>query len=254
MGRYKLKSLEVTPAKNCGAKLDKIPPEELGRPIQIRRIVQVVGEILQPELEAKKAVLLVLKSINKFLKDDRRLNERRLSRQLIYSLLLDCLKSELPMSNEEKEERRKFKERLGLVSAAGKKRVCYGKSVYRSEFYWTLMFETGDPSRPPNKKIRFVKQVEASLWVAQWLLPLGIMFGVASRKRRDASWSKSEKHGTSIAVAASSIRKAYSSWNRQQAPNKPLGVYPGKIIRRSNGKREVVCLTDKKSLSKHQWK
>lgn len=83
------------------------PLEELGRPITKDVFI---ASLLKHGAHPNKAIGMTdscFSSIQKFVNED----SRDLSTEVIISILLDCIKFEFPMSNKEKEEKRKFLKR-----------------------------------------------------------------------------------------------------------------------------------------------
>jgi hypothetical protein len=230
-----------------GNDLSKVKAEDLGRPVTEERLVEAVA-LLGAKKKASGTVLKVLRSVEEFLASDVH-RGRDLGKQLILSLLLDCVTSEMPMDNREKEERRKFRKTYSPELGIKMVNVVPAKSHFRSELYWTLMFETGSSAERPRKDRRFIDRMEASEQVAAWLVDLGVQIG----GRGSVSWTKSQARcGKRVASAATSIRAAYRRWNVYQAPDKPVGVYLGGI-RILNGKRVRKLSRSAKVIAEHQW-
>lgn len=214
--------------------------------------------------EARERVTSVLGTIRQFLQDQKR-RGRVLPRELILSLLVDCLREEQPLTNQEKERRRTL--RAKGIKYPPMKNVVPAKVHYRCELIWNLIFEPG-AGRAPDPDKTFMSRTEAAELAARWLLGLGVWIGNRDRQaeRRLAEKRKSQgrlsaldrtlnksqaRHGESVARAAKTLLAAYRRWNPKQAPDKPAGVYFGfKII---DGKRSADFSTDPKVIAAHKW-
>ena len=247
-----------------GNNLNKVPPEEIGQPISLRRIAELSGRLYNCNNLGRTKSLIFSKSVNKFIKAENK--KRNLSKQLIYSLTVDCLKFELPFTDKEKKARAKFLNKMPKI--VGRTRGTTEKSCFRSEFYWHLIYQ-GSPMAITSKDKQYLQPMAASELLAFWLLTLGISLGskqLSSTNERNSEFIHSiarceslygEKMGSRVARAANSIRHHYQGWNILQAPGQKKGVYQGFEKDFSEGYQKATARIkfsdDPMVVAEHKW-
>lgn len=106
-------------------------------------------------------------------------SRNKLIKELLYSILLDCIKFERPLSNSEKEDRRYFFAKIKAGKAFFElpyiRTSQKGKDAKsRTELINTLMYLRGD-GELGNQKVMSAK--DALMWSAKWLFLIGTKIG-----------------------------------------------------------------------------
>lgn len=201
----------------AGALQEICPPEDIGRPVRARRLVEVVLEngYWDRENRALIRVIQVMRSMHELLRRRRRAGYP-LKKEVLLSCLVDHLRSARPLTRQEIDTRAYFREK-GIYQESGRDRL----TRYRNELYLILMYDEGHSEA---NDMPLMKSMEASELLAEWLTVLGVALGektTAKRKRPPKirtleDFTKSEhRTGEYVASAASSIRKSLGKKQRK---------------------------------------
>ncbi len=186
--------------KRAGALQELCPPEELGMPVNEERLVEVIieNEFLKNKSLAERRVAEVIKNTKEVLTKVGK-DKSPLDLDVIISCLVDCMKSERKLSRKEIDARKYFRKKK-IYKNTDK----YRHTKYRDELLVLL------------EGMGFGK-IEASEYIAKWLTLLGSNVGdkvITGSCQPDSFFYSETQHGTQVASAAATIRKALGNKRR----------------------------------------